>query len=136
MRKFLLSLAFFAALGASSVYANRNPARDRIVRSYDERAIYSDGRGPYHWQIIEREVWVPARRVGGLFGSRVIPGHYEIRRQRVKVYHSNRYYNRGRNSHPHGMPPGQRKKQNDRYNKDDRRYDNDRRDDRGRSSRR
>lgn len=117
MRKFLLSLAFFVALGASSVYADRNPAKDRIVNRYDERAVYRDSRGLYHWQIIEREIWVPARRVAGLFGPRIIRGHYEIRRQRVKVYHSNRYYEQRRSSHPHGMPPGQRKKQDKHYDR-------------------
>lgn len=132
MRKFLFSLAFFAALGASSVYAKEIPDRDRIVRRYDENGIYRDGRGVYHWQIIEREVWVPSRRVGGIFGSRTIPGHYEVQRQRVKIYHrDSRYrdnrYDQGRNGHPHGMPPGQRKKHDDRYehrrNDNDRRYD-------------
>ena len=138
MKRFLLSLAFCAALGASSVYANRIPERDRIVRRYDERNVYYDSRGEYHWQVIEREVWISERRVGTVFGTRVIPGHYEVRTQRVKIYHNNRYrdnderyydrnhqYNKGKKPHPHGMPPGQRKKQNDRYDDyRDREYDN------------
>ncbi|MBC8052521.1 MAG: hypothetical protein H7Y13_05615 [Sphingobacteriaceae bacterium] len=134
MRKFLFSLVFFAALGTSSVYADRNPERDRIIRRYDERNVYYDSRGEYHWQVIEREVWIPERRVRTVIGTRVIPGRYEVRAQRIKVYHNsgryrndNRYYdrdnsyNRGKKSHPHGMPPGQRKKQDNRY--DDRDYD-------------
>ena len=137
MRKFLLSLAFFAALGASSVYADRNPDRDRIIRRYDESRIYQDSRGEYHWQVIEREVWIPTRRVGTIFGTRTIPGHYEVRQQRVKVYHRNsrnynpynqrgNQYNKGKKGHPHGMPPGQRKKYDDRYG-DYKNRDNDRR---------
>lgn len=128
MRKFFITLTLFAALGVSSVNAREYPDRDRIIRTYDDNRIYRDERGEYHWQVIEREVWIPARRVGTILGSRVIPGHYERRQQRVKVYHrQSRYdydrYNRGRNRHPHGMPPGQRKKYDDRY-------DNDRRDNR------
>ena len=127
-------MAFFAALGASSVYAG-NPDRDRIIRRYDERGVYQDSRGEYHWQVIEREVWIPERRVGTVLGTRVIPGHYEVRQQRIKVYHNTgrynneRYYDRGKqyqkgkNGHPHGMPPGQRKKQDGRYNDRDRDYD-------------
>lgn len=137
MKKFLLTLALIAALGASSVYADRN---DRIVRRYDERNVYQDSRGPYHWQVVEREVWVPTRRVGSVLGSRVIPGHYTIRTERIKVYHNtgrysrnNPYYDRddrygkGRKQHPHGMPPGQRKKYEERYgDRRNRDYDRDR----------
>lgn len=119
-----------------------NPDRDRIIRRYDERAIYRDARGEYHWQVIERELWFPEQRIRTVWGSRVIPGHYEVRHQRIKVYHrSGRYNNyryndrtyqyKGKNGHPNGMPPGQWKKQDDRYDRDreddckdrDRRYD-------------
>lgn len=134
MRKLVLTLAFIAALGASSVYADRNPGRDRIIRRYDEQGVFQDSRGTYHWQVIEREVWVPQHRVGTIFGTRTIPGHYEVRRQRIKVYHNSRYnpyhdrnnqYNKGKKGHPHGMPPGQRKKHSQRYeNYRDRDYEN------------
>lgn len=138
MRKFLLILAFFAALEAGTVQAKEYPDRDRIIRRYDENRVYRDDRGEYHWQVVVREVWIPEQRVGGIFGSRRIPGHYEQRQQRVKIYHySNRYNNNdrysGKRQHPHGMPPGQRKKQQGRYNdsrgrENDRRWDNDRND--------
>lgn len=110
-------MALFAAFGAAS--AQWYP-RDDGYRQYDERTVYRDNNGSYHWQVVERRVWIPTHRVGGIFG-RTIPGHYEIRRDRVKIYHHN-YQDRW-NRHPHGMPPGQRKK----YDDDDRRYD-DRRD--------
>ncbi|WP_207425480.1 hypothetical protein [Pedobacter sp. SYSU D00535] len=116
MKKLALTLALVAALGA---VATAQPYPRDDVRRYDDRNIYRDNRGEYHWQVVERRVWVPTQRIGsGIFG-RVIPGHYEVRRDRVKVYH-------GRGRHPHGMPPGQRKKY---YDRDDRRW-NDRDDDR------
>ena len=118
MKKILLTLALFAAIGAANAQSRH------YDRGHNDRGIYSDNRGDYHWQVVERRVWIPTQRTG-IFGSRVIPGHYEIRRERVKVYHRDRRHNK----HPHGMPPGQRKKyQNNRY--DDRRYyDNNRYDD-------
>jgi hypothetical protein len=79
----------------------------------------------------ERRVWIPEQRTRGIFGigSRTIPGHYEMRTERVKVYLNGGKKNK--KGHPHGMPPGQRKKLNDRYDdrydSRDRRYD-DRRD--------
>ena len=116
MKKIVLTLALIAAIGA--VKAQRYSRDD--IRRYDERGVYTDDRGDYHWQVIERRVWIPTHSVRGLFGSRTIPGHYEMRTERVKVYH----YRQGRRpQHPHGMPPGQRKKMNDgRYYERDRDY--------------
>lgn len=116
MKKILLTAALFVAFGAAS--AQWSP-RDNDYRRYDERSVYRDNNGSYHWQVVERRVWIPTHRVGGIFG-RTIPGHYEIRRDRIKVYH-NRYDNRydsRRSKHPHGMPPGQRKKY-EKNNRDD-----------------
>ncbi|WP_207427835.1 hypothetical protein [Pedobacter sp. SYSU D00535] len=84
---------------------------------------YRDERGEYHYETRERRVWIPEQRVGGILGvgSRTIPGHYEMRNEQVKVYHDDRnrhdqdYRFRQQGSegkHPHGMPPGQRKKLN------------------------
>lgn len=76
---------------------------------------YSGNNGDYHYETKDQQVWVPEQRVGGIFGvgGRVIPGHYETRQEQVKVYNNN-YQTSGQNGwqgkHPHGMPPGQRKK--------------------------
>lgn len=106
-------LALIVALTANSAIAqHRGDVRNR----YYERDRYNDNRGEYRWEVIERRVWVPGYRTQGVFGigSRTVPGRYEIRTERVKVYTNNRsnkhYYNRGKGKHPHGMPPGQRKK--------------------------
>lgn len=104
MKKILLSLALIAALGSAS---GQSYSRNEI-RRYDEREICRDNNGSYHWQVRERRVWVPARRTGGTIFGRIIPAHYEVRADRVKVYHRRDRDNYRR--HPHGMPPGQRKK--------------------------
>jgi len=127
MRRFLLLAALFVALGASSSQAQYT-SRDRVERRVTQPGVYQDNRGTYQWQTVERRVWIPERRTAGIFGigSRRIPGHYEIRTERIKVYRNNQYGNQRRGwegKHPHGMPPGQRKKL------DNKRYD-DRRDDR------
>lgn len=116
MKKSFYLLALFAALTANSAIAqNRGEVRNR----YYERGSYNDDRGDYRWQVVERRVWVPGYRTQGVFGigGRNVPGHYETRTERVRVYtnksRSNHYYDnkgRGKSKHPHGMPPGQRKK--------------------------
>lgn len=156
MRRILLLAALFVALGATTSSAQYNNTRDREERRVTEPGVYQDDRGEYQWQTVERRVWIPERRTAGIFGigSRTIPGHYEMRTDRVKVYRNDRDRDRNAQSgtqrkgwegkHPHGMPPGQRKKlenrrdndrdddRNDRYdNRDDDR--NDRYDDRNES---
>ncbi|NEU07089.1 hypothetical protein GZH53_02080 [Flavihumibacter sp. R14] len=145
MRRTLLLAALFVALGAttsSAQYSNR----DRVERRVTQPGVYQDERGDYQWQTVERRVWIPERRTSGVFGigSRTIPGHYEMRTERIKVYRNanrnNQYGNQRRGwegKHPHGMPPGQRKKlesrryddrydRNDRNDRDDRYDHNDR----------
>ena len=138
-------LALFVAIGATA--ANTAHAQQVNIpevfrgatRGYENGKVYQDDRGTYHYETRERRVWVPEQRTRGIFGTRVTPGHYETIREQVKVYHNrnNRYGDdryRGKKGHPHGMPPGQRKKSgnrrydDDRY--DDRRYDDRRYDDR------
>ncbi|MEJ6978861.1 hypothetical protein WG906_00265 [Pedobacter sp. P351] len=126
MRKFLLSLAFFAALGASSVYAESYPGRDRIIRKYDDNRIYRDDRGEYHWQVIVREVWIPEQRTGGIFGSRRIPGHYEQREYRYKIYHHSKRYNSDRYQRERSKKKDSRygnSKRDDEYRRDNGRWD-------------
>ena len=123
-RQFLL-LALFAALMANSAIAqNRNEV---INRTY-EPGSYSDERGEYRWQVIERRVWIPTYQSRGILGigGRTIPGHYEMRTDRVKIYtndsRNGQYDDNNKKSgkkHPHGMPPGQRKKQNKDNRNDD-----------------
>ena len=139
MRRTLLLAALFVALGATSSSAQYNN-RDRVERRVTQPGVYQDDRGTYQWQTVERRVWIPERRTSGIFGigSRRIPGHYEIRTDRVKIYRNNQYGSQRRGwegKHPHGMPPGQRKKlenrrDNDRWDDRDRRYDRDDRYDR------
>ncbi|HEY0897143.1 MAG TPA: hypothetical protein VGE15_11375, partial [Sphingobacteriaceae bacterium] len=100
MKKLLTLAVFFTVLGATSVSGQTWRDDDR---RYADNTTYRDDRGDYHWKVVERRVWIPERRVRGLFGSRVIPGHYEIRRDRVKVYHRSKHY-----------PYGQAKKKWDR----------------------
>lgn len=120
MKKILIILALFAASGTMSAQAQYRQAEP--VWGANDGSIYRDDRGEYRWEIRERRVWVPEYRTRGVFGigSRTIPGHYEMRRERVKIY-----LNGGKNKkgHPHGMPPGQRKKMNREYDDRDRRYD-------------
>lgn len=92
----------------------------------------TDEQGTYRYETREERVWIPEQRTGGIFGvgGRTIPGHYETRTRQVKVYDNDRqngqYGERSKGwegKHPHGMPPGQRKKQQNRDGDRDRRYD-------------
>lgn len=141
MRKIILMAALFVALGATTVNAQYTN-RDQTERRTTEPGVYQDDRGEYQWQTVEHRVWIPERRTAGIFGigSRIIPGHYEIRTDRVKRYlnqdRNGQYSNQRRGwegKHPHGMPPGQRKKYENRRDNDDKyedRNDNRRYDDR------
>lgn len=109
-------VAVFAALTANSAMAQYN--RDQVISRTFESGVYSDERGEYRWQLIEKRVWIPEYQTRGILGIgvRTIPGHYEMRTDRVKVYtNGSGGYNDSNNgrkgNHPHGMPPGQRKKQ-------------------------
>ncbi|MEO8796214.1 MAG: hypothetical protein ABI390_12155, partial [Daejeonella sp.] len=117
----------FVALGATTASAQYSSKSTQTTRRVTEPGVYQDERGEYQWQTVEHRVWIPQRRTAGIFGigSRTIPGHYEMRTDRVKVYRRDRNsVNSGKRKgwegkHPHGMPPGQRKKlenrNNDRY---------------------
>ena len=107
-------LALFAAFMVNNSSAQR---RDEIINKTYEPGVFYDDRGEYRWQVVERRVWIPEYQTRGILGVgiRTIPGHYERRVDRVRVYTGssrNEYSNdRGRaGKHPHGMPPGQRKK--------------------------
>lgn len=118
MKRILIVVALFAATGTMSTQAQYRQSQSVYVRN--DGSVYRDNRGDYRWEIRERRVWIPEYRTAGIFGigSRRVPGHYEMRAERVKIYLGGNNY---RKSHPHGMPPGQRKKMNSRY---DNRYDN------------
>lgn len=124
MKKILIILALFAASGTISTQAQYR--QTPTILGANDDAIYRDDRGEYRWEIRERRVWIPEYRTRGILGvgGRTIPGHYEMRRERVKVYLNGQ---RNKKGHPHGMPPGQRKKMDrrydDRYDDRDRRYD-------------
>lgn len=126
MKKILIILALFAATGTMTTQAQYR--QTETVWGANDGSIQRDERGEYRWEMRERRVWVPEYRTRGVFGvgSRTIPGHYEMRRERVKVY-LNGQNNNKKKGHPHGMPPGQRKKMgeryDDRYEGRDRRYD-------------
>lgn len=97
----------------------------------------TDAQGEYRYETRQERVWVPERRTAGIFGvgARTIPGHYETRDTQVKVYRDrngnvinrNDRYDEKRKGwegkHPHGMPPGQRKKAGKNYENRDRDYD-------------
>ncbi|MEJ6980343.1 hypothetical protein WG906_07770 [Pedobacter sp. P351] len=115
MKRLIYMLAVFAALTANSAMAQN---REQVVSRTYESGTYSDERGEYRWQLIEKRVWIPEYQTRGILGIgvRTIPGHYEMRTDRVKVYTNGRngdYDSKKGNkgNHPHGMPPGQRKKQ-------------------------
>ena len=135
MKRIFSLLILFVALGVSTLQAqySRND-NEKETRRY-EPGVYQDERGEYRWQVVERRVWIPEYRTPGIFGigSRTIPGHYEVRSSdRVKVYTRSQYESRqqGRDGkHPHGMPPGQRKKMQKNRGYGDQRWDNDDRDD-------
>lgn len=150
MRRTLLLAALFVALGATTTSAQNNNRDRENTRVIAESQVNTDEGGEYTWQTVERRVWIPERRTAGIFGigARTIPGHYETRTERIKKYRRDndrdtrysdqRTQRKGwEGKHPHGMPPGQRKKlenrrDNDRYDDRDDRYDdrNDRYDDR------
>jgi hypothetical protein len=108
------------------------------LESNAQTGTYRDDHGEYRYETRQEKVWVPERRTGGIFGvgGRTIPGHYEVQDRQVKVYRDQngnrvnqdeRYGEKRKGwegKHPHGMPPGQRKKAN-RENTDrrDRGYD-------------
>lgn len=102
------------------------------LESNAQTGTYSDAQGTYRYETREERVWVPERRTGGIFGvgGRTIPGHYETRTNQVKVYDNDRkngqYGDKSKGwegKHPHGMPPGQRKKQGQNGNYDNRNRD-------------
>jgi hypothetical protein len=111
MKKVLLT-AFIAGLSFLAIDASA------------QSGTYRDEQGEYRYETREERVWIPEQRTGGIFGvgGRTIPGHYETRTNQVKVYYDqngnpinrDRQYGEGRKGwegkHPHGMPPGQRKK--------------------------
>jgi hypothetical protein len=133
MKRIFTLLILFVALGVSTSqaqYTRNNNENEKETRRY-EPGVYQDERGEYRWQTIERRVWIPEYRTPGIFGigSRTIPGHYEVRStNRVKVYTNSEYENRqqsqGEKKHPHGMPPGQRKKMQKNRNDNDQRWNN------------
>ncbi|HXI00771.1 MAG TPA: hypothetical protein VNI52_10935 [Sphingobacteriaceae bacterium] len=153
MNKKAIMLSLFVTLGAATIdnASAQQVNLPEILRGnrVDESKVYQDDRGTYHYETRERRVWVPEQRTRGVFGTRTEPGHYETIREQVKIYHnrnndrndrnnrdndygdSEGYKNKkGKKGHPHGMPPGQRKKQGDRdRDDDDDRYE-DRRNDR------
>lgn len=122
VKKVLTGMFLFAALGIYEANAQLQVYIEPVkyannVNNYDDN---------YHYETRERRVWIPEQRVPGLFGigTRTIPGHYEIRTERIKVY-DNQYNKSSKGwegKHPHGMPPGQRKKM-DKYNNRDYRSD-------------
>ncbi len=121
MKKILIVVALFAATGTMSVQAQNRHTQSVYVNN--DGSVYRDNRGDYRWEVRERRVWIPEYRTSGIFGigSRRVPGHYEMRAERVKVYLGSNKYKKG---HPHGMPPGQRKKMYSRYDDTyDNRYD-------------
>ena len=127
MKKILIIVVLFAALGTTTTQAQNR--QTPTVWGANDGTVYSDDRGEYQWEMRERRVWVPEQRTRGILGvgSRTIPGHYEMRTERVRVYNDS---NNNKKGHPHGMPPGQRKKMDkrddDRYDSRDRRYDDSR----------
>ena len=110
MKKVILT-AFIAGLSLVALESNAQSGRDE--------------QGSYRYETRQERVWIPEQRTGGIFGvgGRTIPGHYETRDREVKVYtdqngnpvNQNGDYDRQgkgwEGKHPHGMPPGQRKKQ-------------------------
>lgn len=125
MKKLFTLAALIVALGATSVSAQswRDGDRRDDDRRYADNRTYRDDRGEYSWKVIERRVWIPERRVRGIFGSRVIPGHYEIRRERVKVYHRDR--NRGKDYNYGHSKKRWDKRDRDRCHDRDHRHDRD-----------
>ena len=119
MKKIFTLLVLFVALGVSTANAQYNTRNQNQTKTF-EPGVYQDEQGEYRWQTIENRVWIPERRTSGIFGigARTIPGHYEVTTtDRVKVYtRSDRNSQTGdrqqgwAGKHPHGMPPGQRKK--------------------------
>lgn len=135
MKKVIILVALFAALGmtnSQAQYRQEQTAWGSSDRRSNDRNVNRDDRGEYRYEMRERRVWIPEYRTGGIFGvgARRVPGHYEMRNERVKVYaRQNIQYKK---QHPHGMPPGQRKKSNNRYDTryDERNQSDDRYDDR------
>ena len=149
-------IVLFVALGAAfslSADAQINTSLPQIFGSkqYDENKIYQDENGTYRYETREKRVWVPEQESTGIFGTRVVPGHYETVREQVKVYTNrnnrngsdggyydqNGVYHAGNGTynntdgkqpgwvgkHPHGMPPGQRKKMAKNSNYDNSQYE-------------
>lgn len=137
MKRILILFVLFAAIGTMDSQAQYR--QEPTVWGSNDGQVYSDERGEYRWEMRERRVWIPEYRTRGILGvgARTIPGHYEMRNERVKVYLRGDRDN-NKKGHPHGMPPGQRKKlgkyddnrgyedRNDRYERNDRdRHDDD-----------
>ena len=124
MKKVILT-AFIAGLSFFALESNA------------QSETYRDSQGEYQYETRQERVWVPEQRTGGVFGvgGRTIPGHYETRSTQVKVYRDQNgngvnqdgLYGEKRKGwegkHPHGMPPGQRKKAQGKNDNYDRRND-------------
>ncbi|MEJ7691850.1 hypothetical protein, partial [Daejeonella sp.] len=110
MKKILIILALFAASGTMTTQAQISQLP--TIFGSNDNTVYRDDRGEYRWEMRERRVWIPEYRTRGVLGvgSRTIPGHYEMRNERVKVYLNGGDGGKNKKGHPHGMPPGQRKK--------------------------
>ena len=123
MKKLIILVILFAALGTTDTQAQYR--QEQTVWGQNDQNVYRDDRGEYRYEMRERRVWIPEYQTAGIFGigRRRVPGHYEMRNERVRVYIGQN--NQNRKQHPHGMPPGQRKKNNNNY---DPRYERDRRD--------
>ena len=133
MKKVIILVALFAALGTTDTQAQYRQDQTVWGSNENDNNVYTDGRGDYRWEMRERRVWIPEYRTTGIFG---------IGRERTKVYlgqnRQNGQYGKQHPQHPHGMPPGQRKKMGNggydpRYEgrrDDDRQYDDRRYDDR------
>ena len=131
MKRIIILFVLFAAIGTMDSQAQYR--QEPTVWGSNDGQIQSDERGEYRWEMRERRVWIPEYRTRGILGvgARTIPGHYEMRNERVKVYLKGERDN-NKKDHPHGMPPGQRKKldkygdnrgnedRNDRYERNDR----------------
>lgn len=129
MKRIFTLLILFVALGVSTSKAQYTRDNNENETRRYEPGVYQDDRGEYRWQTVERRVWIPEYRTPGIFGigSRIIPGHYEMRTSRVRVYTDSNYENRQQGwvgKHPHGMPPGQRKKMQRNREENDQRWNN------------
>lgn len=60
-----------------------DPHDDYVLNGVE---VYYSTEGYYHWEIVEKRVWIPGYVRFTRFGIEAVPGHWEIITERMRCY--------------------------------------------------